>query len=210
MSTKAGQTSLQWSRRAWQLPSVLHRGHASPTLLRLLRLSCLIFSAQSTDLRRFFLEQRYTVLRDSILLLMTIQFFFGENSRYVVHCWQVVGPSPQCPRHQYLRLSTARNLSTFAKRDTTLGTASFSFFLIDAKLPETICVSPLVCEWPEHASVSKFSFCLAKPLRSCLWKLKHTEWTAKSDQQVRRFRHSPLCIWNTLEESHSSSFRRTV
>ena len=36
----------------------------------------------------------------------------------------------------------------------------------------TIRVSPLVCEWPEHACISfKIHFCLTNPLGSYMWKL---------------------------------------
>ena len=96
---------------------------------------------------------------------------------------------------------------TFAKRDTTLEIASLKNCPKDVRSQrQFVCRRLLVSGQSMHQFKDSFFLC-CQPSRLVFVEI---QWTAKFDQQVRCFRHSPLCFWITLEKSHSSRFRRAV
>ena len=162
------------------LPSVLLHGHASLTPPRMLCFQCLIFPAQTPSCN-VFSRTKVSSARDSILFLMTTQFFRREL-RKCCASWQVAELSRPVSS---LSLG-CQNSAASAECDTTLGRPGL--FLCDRCLIARDNLSAAACLRMARACINfKILFC-----QSCC------------------LGHSPLCLWITLEKSCSSSIQRTV
>ena len=150
VSTKFGQSSLHWSRHTAGTATTscpqycfMVMPHRHPPFV------IDLFSA-STDLQRFFWNKGIHCAK--------LDPFSGDITKLSTRMQEILCILASCRTLAVMisppvsSLSVARN-HRLAKCDTTLGTASFLKCPTDVRSPKTICVSPLVSEWPEHASV---------------------------------------------------------
>ena len=97
----------------------------------------------------------YSAQTRSIFLMTTHNF--RRAFKRCCASWQLVGPSPSYSRRQYLR-SQLPEITDSCEARPDPGDCLLQKYPTDVRSPKTICVSPLVCEWSERASVQGFLF----------------------------------------------------
>ena len=134
----------------------------------------------SSDLQRFFMNRgKQTVCETRI---------FDENSGSCVQPGKLPSSCRNGLATSILALNCQKSSSS-AECDTTLGTARFAFFFDSRQFArDNLCAS--------GQSMHQFQNSLL-PRQSSRIVFVEAQWNTESDQEVRDFRHSPLCMWNS-------------